>query len=183
VDEKPQIQALERTSPSLPMQPETPAAGTHDYVRHGTSTLFAVFQIATGHAADAGKPRHRRQEFLAFLQQVARASPQGQLHRGMDNDATHQTPEVRAWLAQNPRFQLHNTATWVSWLNLVGGVVLPHRTPGPAPDRRRLGCRAHQAHPRCRHRLERPVSPVRVGQDQHRKPEQSQPPDYLKDGP
>jgi transposase len=119
VDEKSQIQALERTSPSLPMQPGKPAVRTHDYVRHGTSTLFAALDIATGHVTAACKPRHRRQEFLAFLKQVARAYPEGPLHLVMDNYAVHKTPEVKAWLAENPRFQVHFTPTSASWLNLV----------------------------------------------------------------
>jgi transposase len=119
VDEKSQIQALERTAPGLPMQPGKPAARTHNYVRHGTSTLFAALETATGHVTAACKPRHRRQEFLAFLKQVARAYPDQELHLVMDNYATHKTPEVRAWLAQNPRFRVHNTGTSASWLNLV----------------------------------------------------------------
>jgi len=119
VDEKSQIQALERTAPSLPMQPGKPAVRTHDYVRHGTSTLFAALEIATGHVTAACKPRHRRQEFLAFLKQVARAYPEVELHLVMDNYATHKTPEVKEWLAANPRFQVHFTPTSASWLNLV----------------------------------------------------------------
>ena len=101
------------------MQPGQPAARTHDYVRHGTSTLFAALEIATGHVTAACKPRHRRQEFLAFLKQVARAYPDQELHLVMDNYAVHKTPEVKAWLAENPRFQVHFTPISASWLNLV----------------------------------------------------------------
>lgn len=101
------------------MQPGRPAARTHDYVRHGTSTLFAALEIATGHVTAACKPRHRGQEFLAFLKQVARASPDQKLHLVMDNYTVHKTPEVKAWLAENLRFQLHFMPTSVSWLNLV----------------------------------------------------------------
>lgn len=119
VDEKSQIQALERTAPSLPMQPRKPAACIHYYIRHGTSTLFAALEMATGHVTAACKPRHRRQEFLAFLRQIARACPEGPLHLVMDNYAVHKTPEVKAWLAENPRFQVHFTPTSASWLNLV----------------------------------------------------------------
>jgi transposase len=119
VDEKSQIQALERTAPRLPMQPGQPACRTHDYVRHGTSTVFAALQIATGHVRPACKPRHRRQEFLAFLKHLARAYPERELHLVMDNYATHKTPEVKAWLAENPRFHVHFTPTSASWLNLV----------------------------------------------------------------
>ena len=119
VDEKSQIQALDRTAPMLPMQPGLSERRTHDYKRHGTSTLFAALEIATGRVTGACKPRHRHQEFLAFLRQVARAYPEGELHLVMDNYATHKTAEVRAWLAKNPRIHVHHTPTSASWLNLV----------------------------------------------------------------
>ena len=119
IDEKSQIQALDRTAPMLPMQPGLPERRTHDYKRHGTSALFAALEIATGRVTGACKPRHRHQEFLAFLRQVARAYPQGELHLVMDNYATHKTAEVRAWLAKNPRIHVHHTPTSASWLNLV----------------------------------------------------------------
>src|SRR3954469_23236185 len=119
VDEKSQIQALDRTAPMLPMQPGLPARRTHDYVRHGTSTLFAALDIATGTVTGACKPRHRHQEFLAFLKQVARAYPDRELHLVMDNYATHKRVEVRGWLAGNPRIHVHFTPTSGSWLNLV----------------------------------------------------------------
>ncbi|MFH5823147.1 IS630 family transposase [Georgenia sp. AZ-5] len=119
VDEKSQIQALDRTAPMLPMQPGLPARRTHDYVRHGTSTLFAALEIATGKVTAACKPRHRHQEFLAFLKQVARAYPDQELHLVMDNYAAHKRIEIRKWLAANPRVQVHFTPTSGSWLNLV----------------------------------------------------------------
>ena len=119
VDEKSQIQALDRTAPMLPMQPGLPERPTHDYRRHGTTTLFAALEIATGKAIGACKPRHRHQEFLAFLKQVARAYPTGDLHLVMDNYATHKKAEVGAWLAKNPRIHVHHTPTSGSWLNLV----------------------------------------------------------------
>jgi len=123
VDEKSQIQALDRTQKMLPMQPGLPERRTHDYVRHGTTTLFAALEIATGKVTSAVKPRHRHQEFLAFLKQVARAYPDhgtGQeLHLVMDNYAAHKRVEVRDWLAANPRIQVHFTPTSGSWLNLV----------------------------------------------------------------
>jgi transposase len=119
VDEKSQIQALDRTQKMLPTQPGFPERRTHDYVRHGTSTLFAALDIATGKVTAATKPRHRRQEFLAFLKQVARAHPGRELHLVMDNYAAHKTPEVKDWLAENPRIQVHFTPTSGSWLNLV----------------------------------------------------------------
>ncbi len=119
VDEKSQIQALDRTQKMLPMQPGFPERRTHDYVRHGTSTLFAALDIATGKVTATTKPRHRRQEFLSFLKQVARAHPGRELHLVMDNYAAHKTPEVKDWLADNPRIQVHFTPTSGSWLNLV----------------------------------------------------------------
>jgi transposase len=119
VDEKSQIQALDRTQPVLPMQPGQAERRTHDYVRHGTSTLFAALEVATGSVTAACKPRHRHQEFLAFLNQVAKAYPDQQLHLVMDNYATHKRHEVRDWLAKNPRIQVHFTPTSASWLNLV----------------------------------------------------------------
>jgi len=119
VDEKSQIQALDRTAPMLPMQPGLPERRTHDYVRHGTTTLFAALDIATGQVTAACKPRHRHQEFLAFLKQVARAYPDRELHLVMDNYAAHKRVEVRDWLAANPRVTVHFTPTSGSWLNLV----------------------------------------------------------------
>ncbi|WP_374223568.1 IS630 family transposase [Arthrobacter sp. ISL-30] len=119
VDEKSQIQALDRTAPMLPMQPGLAARRTHDYVRHGTSTLFAALEIATGKVTAATKPRHRHQEFLAFLKQVAKAYPGQELHLVMDNYAAHKKAEVRHWLAANPRIHTHFTPTSGSWLNLV----------------------------------------------------------------
>jgi len=119
VDEKSQIQALDRTAPILPMQPHLIERRSHDYVRHGTTTLFAALEIATGKVTGACKPRHRHQEFLAFCKQVARAYPAGELHLVMDNYATHKCVEIRDWLAANPRIHVHFTPTSGSWLNLV----------------------------------------------------------------
>ena len=119
VDEKSQIQALDRTAPILPMRPGLPERRTHDYYRHGTTTLFAALEIATGTVTAATKPRHRHQEFLAFLKQVARAYPDRELHLVMDNYAAHKRVEVRDWLAANPRVHVHDTPTSGSWLNLV----------------------------------------------------------------
>lgn len=119
VDEKSQIQALDRTTPMLPMRIGDAEKRTHDYKRHGTTTLFAALEIATGHVTGAVKPKHRRQEFLSFLRQLDRAYPDVELHLVMDNYATHKTPEVRDWLEKHPRFHTHFTPTSGSWLNLV----------------------------------------------------------------
>ena len=119
VDEKSQIQALDRTAPILPMRPGLPEKATHDYVRHGTTTLFAALEIATGKVTDACYPRHRHEEFLKFLKQVAKAYPRVPLHIVVDNYATHKHPDVQAWLAKNPRITMHFTPTSGSWLNMV----------------------------------------------------------------
>ena len=119
VDEKSQIQALNRTQKVLPMQPGHAEQRTHDYVRHGTTTLFAALEIATGKVTGLCKQRHRHQEFLAFLKHVARAYPDQELHLIMDNYATHKRVEVRDWLTANPRIHTHFTPTSGSWLNLV----------------------------------------------------------------
>jgi transposase len=119
VDEKSQIQALDRTAPMLPMQPGLPERRTHDYVRHGTTTLFAALEIATGKITGRCQPRHRHQEFLRFLKQVTRAYPDVELHLVMDNYAAHKRIEIRDWLATNPRVHVHFTPTSASWMNLV----------------------------------------------------------------
>jgi transposase len=123
VDEKSQIQALDRTAPVLPMQPHLIERRSHDYVRHGTSTLFAALDVATGKVTARMAPRHRQQEFLTFLRQIARAYPDrgdgGTLHLIMDNYAAHKAPSVKAWLAANPRVHVHFTPTHASWMNMV----------------------------------------------------------------
>jgi DDE superfamily endonuclease/Homeodomain-like domain len=127
VDEKSQIQALDRTVPILPMQEGRIERRSHDYYRHGTSTLFAALDIATGQITAALKPRHRHQEFLAFLGQIERtyrhvvneAGVPVELHLVMDNYAAHKHKSVRAWLAEHPRFVVHFTPTHASWMNLV----------------------------------------------------------------
>ncbi|HEY5187026.1 MAG TPA: IS630 family transposase [Actinomycetes bacterium] len=119
VDEKSQVQALDRTAPILPLRPGIPERQTHDYVRHGTTTLFAALEVATGKVTDACYDRHTNAEFLAFLKQVAKAYPRVQLHVVADNYATHKHPAVKAWLAKNPRVTMHFTPTSGSWLNMV----------------------------------------------------------------
>ena len=119
VDEKSQIQALDRTAPILPMRIGLPAKATHDYVRHGTTTLFAALDVATGKVTDACYDRHRHQEFLTFLKLVAKAYPRVKLHIVCDNYGTHKHPVVRAWIEKNPRITLHFTPTSGSWLNMV----------------------------------------------------------------
>jgi DDE superfamily endonuclease/Winged helix-turn helix len=123
VDEKSQIQALDRTAPLLPMRAGSPEQRTHDYLRHGTTTLFAALEIATGKLTGIVQPRHRHQEFLRFLKQVARTYPDDgtglELHLVMDNYAAHKRVEVRDRLAANPRIHVHFTPTSASWPNMV----------------------------------------------------------------
>jgi transposase len=120
VDEKSQIQALDRTQPVLPLRPGIPARQTHDYVRHGTTTLFAALNVLDGKVIGTCLPRHRHTEFIAFLERLDRETPKRRaLHLIVDNYGTHKHPAVRAWLAAHPRFHLHFTPTGASWLNLV----------------------------------------------------------------
>ena len=120
VDEKTQVQALERSQPVLPMRPGRPERRTHDYYRHGALSLFAALEIATGRILSATKPKHRSREFPAFLRQVERSVPAHlQIHAVLDNYATHKTEAVENWLAKHPRWHLHFIPTHSSWLNQV----------------------------------------------------------------
>jgi len=119
-DEKSQIQALDRTQPGLPLKKGRAQTMTHDYVRHGTTTLFAALNVADGKVIGQCQPRHRHQEWLNFLRLVdARTPVDRDLHLILDNYATHKHPKVQAWLARHPRFHLHFTPTSASWLNMV----------------------------------------------------------------
>jgi transposase len=120
VDEKSQIQALDRTAPILPMQPGLPERATHDYKRHGTSSLYAALDIASGKVIGSLHNRHRAIEFKQFLQTLDREVPaELDVHVILDNSSTHKTPAVHKWLTAHPRFVLHFTPTSSSWLNLV----------------------------------------------------------------
>jgi transposase len=120
VHEKTQVQALERAQPLLPMGLGYVEGVTHDYVRHGTTTLFAALDIATGNVITRCKVRHRHQEFLAFLRHVERNVPaQFDAHLIIDNYATHKHAKVKAWLAKRPRYHVHYTPTYSSWLNQI----------------------------------------------------------------
>lgn len=122
LDEKSQIQALERTRPDLPLAPGHPAAQTHDYTRHGTTTLFAALDVLHGTVIGRCMQRHRHGEFIRFLNAVEAAVPAGKvIHAILDNYATHKHPKVRAWLARHPRWTFHFTPTSASWLNAVEG--------------------------------------------------------------
>lgn len=120
VDEKSQCQALERTQPMLPMGLGYVEGVTHDYKRHGTTTLFAALDVLTGSVISACKQRHRHQEFLSFLREIDKAVPEHlDIHAIVDNYSTHKHPKVKAWLAARPRWHLHFIPTYSSWLNLV----------------------------------------------------------------
>jgi transposase len=124
IDEKSQIQALDRSQPLLPMMPGTPERRTHDYIRHGTTTLFAALDVKTGRVIGECQDRHRHQEFLRFLNRVDRVMkkthpPETQIHIVMDNYATHKTPKVKQWFARRPQYHVHFTPTSASWLNQI----------------------------------------------------------------
>ena len=120
VDEKSQIQALERTQPLLPLRPGIPARQTHDYARHGTTTLFAALNLLDGTVIGDCMPRHRHQEFIRFLQLInTKTPPDLDLHLIVDNYGTHKHPRVQRWIKRHPRFRLHFTPTSSSWLNMV----------------------------------------------------------------
>ena len=120
VDEKSQIQALDRTAPVLPLIPGTPERRTHDYRRHGTTNLYAALDVASGHVITDMTPRHRAEEFRRFLNLIDHSVPADlDVHVIVDNNATHKTPAIQRWLLRHPRFTLHFTPTYSSWLNLV----------------------------------------------------------------
>ncbi len=120
VDEKSQIQALDRTQPGLPMKKGRAGTMTHDYKRHGTTTLFAALNVLDGKVIGQCMKRHRHQEFILFLNRINRETPKHlDIHLIVDNYAAHKTPEVKRWLKRHRRFHLHFTPTSASWLNLV----------------------------------------------------------------
>ena len=120
VDEKSQIQALDRSAPILPMLRGARAGHPNDHLRHGTSSLFAALDVASGRVYGQLHRRHRAREFAAFLRHLEAEVPPGlEIHLVLDNYATHKTPTIRRWLAAHPRFRLHFTPTSASWLNLV----------------------------------------------------------------
>ena len=120
VDEKSQVQALDRTQRPLPMDLGYVEGFTHDYIRHGTTTLFAALEVSTGEVIARCAKRHRHQEYLTFLRLIDKEVPEGEeIHLVVDNSATHKHAKVRAWLARHPRFHVHFTPTYSSWLNQV----------------------------------------------------------------
>jgi len=119
VDEKTQIQALDRTAPMLPMKPGQVERHTHDYKRNGTLSLFAALEVGSGTVTHETRARHTGADFLAFLRRLAREYPSGEVHVILDNVSTHKTPDVVSWLTRHPRFTFHFTPTSASWMNQV----------------------------------------------------------------
>ncbi len=119
LDEKTQIQALDRTQPLLPLRPGLAARRTHDYTRHGITSLFAALNVATGEVTHEARARHTGSDFLAFLRRLERVYPDDELHLVLDNVSSHKTPAVKAWLARHPRITCHFTPTSASWLNQI----------------------------------------------------------------
>ena len=120
VDEKSQIQALDRSQPVLPLMPGVPERGTHDYLRYGTTNLYAALDLASGQVISEMTPRHRAEEFRRFLNLIAATVPAGlDIHVVLDNSSTHNTASIQRWLVRHPRFTLHPTPTYSSWLDLV----------------------------------------------------------------
>jgi len=146
VDEKSQIQALDRTPPDFPLRPGLPEWQTHDYTRHGTTSLFAALNVATGDVMGKGFQRHRAKEFKRFLQLIdAQVPPDYAVHFLLDNYATHKTPAIRRWLAAHPRFHLHFTPTRGCWLNQVERWFALLAERGIRPDSHRSGRQLEQA--------------------------------------
>ena len=120
VDEKTQVQALDRTAPVFPMRPGVPERQTHDYLRHGTTNLYAALDVSSGKVIADMTERHRADEFRRFLNLINRSVPEDlDIHVIVDNSSTHKTPEIHRWLVRHPRFTLHFTPTYSSWMNLV----------------------------------------------------------------
>lgn len=119
VDEKTQIQALNRTQPILPLRPGLPARMTHDYRRHGLTSLYAALEVNSGNVVGECRPRHTAADFLSFLNVIVKRYRRTELHVILDNSSTHKTPEVKKWLEAHPRVHFHFTPTGASWLNMV----------------------------------------------------------------
>ena len=168
VDEKPQIQALDRTAPCLPVLPTTPVRMTHDYVRHGMTSLFAAYDVGSGSVIAQSYRRHRHQEFLRFLKLIDAAVPKDlDLHLVCDNYATHKTPAIHQWLLKHPCFRLHFTPTSSSWLKPVpaGCRADEQEAAQVSPPQRH---RARGRHPQVDQRVEQGPQAVRLDEIRRR---------------
>ena len=168
VDEKPQTQALERKAPVLPLRPGVPEKRSHDYIRHGTTALFAALEAATGKVTGACYPRHRHEEFLQFLKQVATAYPRVPLHIVCDNYGTHTHPDVTGLAGQAPpdHAALHADVRIVA--EHGGGVLLDHHPAGHPPRQLHLGQGPDHRDRGLHRRVERPLPPLYLDQDRRR---------------
>ena len=172
VDEKSQVQALDRTAPVLPLRLGMPEKQTHDYVRHGTTTLFAALEVATGRVTDACYPRHRNEEFLKFLKQVARAYPRRKLHIVCDNYATHKHPSVQKWLARPAgHHALHPDLRIVA--EHGRDLLRDHHPTGRPPRHLHLGEGPHRRHRHLHRRLERTLRTIHLDQARRRHHQES----------
>jgi transposase len=166
VDEKSQIQALDRTQPGLPLKKGRAATMTHDYKRHGTTTLFAALDVKSGLVIGECLPRHRAQEFIRFLKRIDRCVQKHlDVHVVLDNYGTHKTPEVKAWLAKHARFKLHFTPTSASWLNLVERFFAEITTKRIRRGRLQQHCRPRGGDPRLPRPPQRRSQTFRLDQD------------------
>ena len=173
VDEKTQIQALDRTQPVFPMLPGTPVRASHDYLRHGTSSLYAALDISTGRVIGSLHARHRAVEFGKFLRTIDAVVPaELDVHLVLDNASTHKTPTIKRWLAAHPRFHVHFTPTSASWLNLVERWFAELTTRKLQRSTPPIRARTQHRHPGLDPDLERQPQALRVGQDSRRDPRQ-----------
>ncbi len=173
VDEKTQIQALNRTQPVFPMLPGTPARASHDYVRHGTSSLYAALDLASGQVIGSLHARHRSQEFLAFLKKIDAEVPADlDVHLVLDNASTHKTPAVKRWLTNHPRFVAALHADELIVAQPRRALVRRVDDQEAAPRHPHLGASTQQRHPRLDQHLERQPAPLRLDQDRRPNPGQ-----------
>jgi transposase len=156
VDEKTQVQALDRSAPILPLLPGTPARQTHDYKRNGTTNLYAALDVASGNVIADLAPRHRAEEFRRFLNLIDHTVPDHlDVHVIVDNSSTHKTPSIQRWLVRHPRFTLHFTPTYSSWLNLVERWFAELTTKWDQTKRPPIRQGTRRVHPHLDHQLER----------------------------
>ena len=173
VDEKSQIQALDRTAPVLPLMPGVPERRTHDYVRNGTTNLYAALDVASGQVIAEMTPRHRAEEFRRFLNLIDATVPADlDVHVVLDNSSTHKTPSIQRWLVRHPRFTLHFTPTYSSWLNLVERWFAELTTKWIKRGSPPLRPRPRRLDPHLDHQLERQPQALRLAQDRRRDPRQ-----------
>jgi len=175
VDEKTQVQALDRTAPILPLRPGLPEKATHDYVRHGTTSLFAALEVATGKVTDACYDRHTHVEFLDFLKLVAKTYPRVKLHVVADNYATHKHPEVPGLAGEEPPDHDALHANLGILAQPRGGVLRDHHPPSHPPRQLHQRQGTQSRHRDVYRRLERTLRTVRLDQDRRRDPCQSPP--------